>query len=136
MFDFLFVVLSIVLHQSAVDSPTEADLDWLPNSEISYRAAAAAAYHYEFCKQQRQLRLSPWLPWERWEDEAAHAAICWKMLREAHMDRGCSMWRSEVPMMLNEVRRRIGHEAYYRGQMPDPHHTYVFDVQTDMEEVP
>ena len=72
--------------------------------------------HWEYCRERRELRDSPWIDWLVLEQEAFRVFMAWNWLCEADMDK----YGPFVVTDLNELRLLIGYNAYWAGVMPIP----------------
>jgi hypothetical protein len=115
---FAVVVLGALQFEPRLPPVDLSDREMLPGIDRTYKTVHEAREHLRFCREQRAMRLSPQLPWDRWVREAERTAAAWEWLMEAT---SYSWFGDEYKLQcLSELRDLIGWNAYYAGVLPEP----------------
>ena len=88
------------------------DLMMFPNKQCANESLDFAVKHCEWLAQQRQFIGEDR---QAWREDAAWCKRAWDLLDSAHRS-----WDGSKVDNLRRMRDHIGHEAYYRGEMPPP----------------
>lgn len=107
---FVYFLLTAVQMYCPLTDMTQLEM-FVPRNEV-WQWERQAEKHFEFCSQQRDMRLSPWHPWNEVAAESGKTLTAWQMLSNAYS------WQDVG--YLNELRLILGEDAYWSGRMPVP----------------
>lgn len=111
----MFIVYLLLTTAQATAQYPQTDLSHLemfPKRNDVWQWQRQAERHWEFCKQQRELRMSPWVDWHSIEAAAGRDVMAWNLLQESYG------WNDVG--YLGELRLLLGEDAYWSGRMPVP----------------